>query len=89
MLYTRSDKVQKMVSVASPDTDGFVLLVYQFSHMGVREIFFKTGRKVPMQIYQALFLYTKLYASWMKNKQTFSWVCLLSQAVTLVVHFRI
>ena len=28
-----------------PDTDRFVLLVYQFSHMGVREIFFKTGRK--------------------------------------------
>ena len=32
----------KRVSVASPDTDGFVLLVFQFSHMGVREIFFKT-----------------------------------------------
>ena len=31
--------------MASTDTDGFVLLVYQFSHMVVREIFFKTGRK--------------------------------------------
>ena len=35
----------KRVSVASPDTEGFVLLVYQFSHMGVREISVKTGRK--------------------------------------------
>ena len=35
----------KRVSVASPDNDEFVLLVYQFSHMGVREIFFKTRRK--------------------------------------------
>ena len=31
--------------MASPDTDVFVLLVFQLSHMGVRELFFKTGRK--------------------------------------------
>ena len=33
----------KKVSVASPDTD--VFFVYQFSHMGEHEMFFKTGRK--------------------------------------------
>ena len=31
--------------MVSPDTDVFVLLVYHFSHMGVSEVFFKTGRK--------------------------------------------
>ena len=35
----------KRVIVVSPDTDVFVLLVYHFSHMGVSEVFFKTGRK--------------------------------------------
>ena len=35
----------KRVNMTSPDTDGFVLLVYQFSQMGVREIFLKTRRK--------------------------------------------
>ena len=31
--------------MVSPDTDVFVLLVYHLSHIGVSEVFFKTGRK--------------------------------------------
>ena len=80
-------KSAKRISVASPDTDWFVLLVYQFSHMGVREIFFETGRKrthadltrfIPVHI-----VVCKLN----EEKHTFSRLCLLSQALTLVVHF--
>ena len=41
----KARQTAKRVSVASPDTDGFLLLVYQFSHKGVRKIFFKAGRK--------------------------------------------
>ena len=44
MVLTRPDKEIKVI-VASPDTDVFDLLAYHFSHMGVRDIFFQTGRK--------------------------------------------
>ena len=44
MVLTRPDKGKKVI-VASLDTDVFVLLAYHFSHMGIRGIFFKTGRK--------------------------------------------
>ena len=43
MVLTRPYKEKKIV--ASLDTDVFVVLAQHFSHMDVREIFFKTGKK--------------------------------------------
>ena len=58
--------------MASPYTDGFVLLVYQFSHMGVREIFFKTRRKSTNADLTRFIPVHNVVCKLYEEKQTFS-----------------